>query len=81
VAGTDRELPAGRHRIPAVEGQVEEDLLELRPVRPQAAGRRVWGDAEHDLLADQAPEHRREPAHDFVDVQNLGLEYLAVRRG
>ena len=52
VRSADYELAAGRHGVPAVQCKVQDDLLQLGPVRSQAAGRRIRGDPELDLLAD-----------------------------
>ena len=81
MARADDQLPAGRHRIAAVEGQVEDHLLELSPVGAQAAGRRIECDLELDLLADEASQHRFDPRDDLVHLHDLRLEDLPPAEG
>ncbi|MBM3221259.1 MAG: hypothetical protein FJZ38_21730 [Candidatus Rokubacteria bacterium] len=76
VGRLDRELAAVRHRVARVHRQVEHDLRDLRRVRLDAAEPRRCLDDERDVLADQAPEHRLDPGHRRVEIEDLGREHL-----
>ncbi len=74
--GLNDDAPVVVDRVPGVDGQIHEHLLELAAV--EANRRHVLAEAadDRDPLFDQAPEHRHHCAHDLVQVEQLQLERL-----
>ena len=76
VRGLDGEPPSLRHGVPRVDGQVQDDLLELPRVGPDPAEHGFRRRDEVDVLADQPPEQRLHPSHHDVHVEHPRLEDL-----
>ena len=76
--GFHREAPAVRHGIARVEREVDDDLLELRPVGLHPA--QLGGEAQHELavLAHQPAQHRLHVHQHRVELQHQRLEELAA---
>ena len=72
IGGLEGELAAAGHRVPRVDGQVHEDLLELARVGLHAPERRILDGQELDVLADQPPEHLLHVCDHRIEVQHLG---------
>ena len=82
VVDLDRDRPAVRHRVAGVEREVEHDLVELRRIGFDQAGR--GGRAaprDRDVLADQAPDHRHDAVDRVAQVDDLRVEHLATAEG
>ncbi len=79
VGGGDRELSASRHRVAGVHGEVDEDLLDLSPVRPDAAELRVERLDERHLFAEKPAEHPVHVGDDAVEVSHPWLQHLPAR--
>jgi hypothetical protein len=78
-ARTDRQRAAARHCVAGVDGEIDDDLLELAAVGDDRRQERVGNDADLDLLADQPREHRRQAGDDLVQVERDRLEHLMAR--
>src|SRR5207245_276113 len=76
VRGLDGEPTTLRHRVPGIDGEVQDDLLDLRRVGLDAAEGRVEQGDQLDRLADQRLEHLRHAGHDPVEVEHARLEHL-----
>src|ERR1700730_659808 len=72
----DGELAAERHGVAGVDGEIEEDLLELAGVGFDAAEGIAEAQAEFDVLADQAAEELAHIGDKFVEVEDLWLKDL-----
>ena len=72
----DRETAAGRHRIPGVRGEVDDDLLQLRPIRADRFEIRRQRRDEIDVLADHAAQQDGRVPNERVDVEDGGNEHL-----
>ena len=68
--------PPRGHRVARVDREIEEHLLDLAAVRPNARERRLGLDGELDVLADDAPQHRTDAAHDLTQVEHRRLQHL-----
>jgi hypothetical protein len=75
-----RRPPPG-HRVTCVDDEVEDDLLQLARVGPDAAGLGGQLGDDVDVLADQPPQHRVHPGDDLVQVDDLRLEDLLAAEG
>jgi len=65
-------LPAGRHRVPRIDGEIDDDLFELRHVdldRPQVAPHATRSSL--NLFADQAAQQHGEIAQCVAEMQHL----------
>src|SRR5581483_3305607 len=60
-----------RHRVPRVDGQVEDHLLKLAGVGLDRGQVRGQGELQLDILADHAPQHAVHVLDDGVEVQDL----------
>src|SRR5450759_726231 len=91
-AGHQGQRSTARHGIAAVHHEVHDELIELAWVCLDRAERLVERDAEFDLLAEQAPEHRHHVIYAAVEVyrpesalaaaskrQQLGREFGRAR--
>ena len=81
VCGLDCQLSPAGHRVPRVDRQIEERMLELVGVyqhRPQTAGQHGLG---LDLLAQSAAQEIRHPGDQPVDLERFRVERLAAREG
>jgi hypothetical protein len=79
VPGLDRQHASTRHRIAAVDGEVDDHLLDLAAVGQH---RRRLATAQHadlDVLADQALQHRHDRGDHLVQVEHGWLEHLLPR--
>ena len=81
VGGLDREGAAVGHRVPRVDGQVDERLLDLRHVDPDQAQLRLQHRAEPHVFAQQALEDLLHPADHVVQVQDSRVDDLAPGEG
>jgi len=57
VPGLDGQLAPVRHRIPRVDGKIQQDLLQLSAIGLNASQRVLQDRREFDILSDEAPEH------------------------
>jgi hypothetical protein len=80
VGRFDREQAAAGHRVAGVDGQIDEDLLELHRIDPHPAERLLGDDQEPDVLADQPLQHPPHPGDDVVQVQDLRGDDLPARK-
>ena len=81
VACLDDHRAAARHGILGVDGEVHQDLLDLRTVG--ADGPQVGGPAEADIdvLADRAAQDAAEFPDDGIQVRDLHLQHLFPAEG
>ena len=77
----DGELAAVGHRVPRVDAEVEDDLLDLTGVGEDRSKLLTELDLELDVLADQALEHLAHVGHDVVERELLRLEHLPPAEG
>jgi hypothetical protein len=77
----DGEASPPGHGVAGVDGQVEHDLLELAGIDLDPTQRGEEQGGEHDVLANQAPEHGLHAADYLVDVEHSRLEYLPAAEG
>ena len=76
IPGLYRQTAARRHRIPRVDHEVHQHLLELSGIG--ADGPQVGRKARDELylLADEPAEHRVHPGDERVQVEPGGLQHL-----
>ena len=81
VGGFKHQLAALGHGIAGVDGQVEDDLLDLARVgfHPAQVGAKEGG--QLDVFADQSPQHLLGIRHHRVKVEDLGLHDLLAAEG
>ena len=72
---TVRRPPVG-HRVAGVDDDVHQHLVDLHGVHLDREPVRVEAELELDVLADHAPEHRRELAHELVQVDDTAVGRL-----
>ena len=81
VAGLDRQPSSARHRVPSVDRQVQQDLLDLTRISQDMPEVRSRREGQLDVLADQPGEHPSQVADDLVQVEHPGLQDLPAREG
>ena len=81
VGSVDPQGAAIGHRIAGVDGEVDEDLLEL--ARVDQHGLQVGGEraVQLDVLAERATQQLLDVAYDVVDIDDLGLDDLTPGEG
>ena len=77
VAQRDVQGAAAGHGVAGVDHQVEEDLVQLAGIAPDAAEARLDLPGQPDVLADQAVEHDRHVGEQLRQVDHLRLDLLA----
>ena len=81
VGRLDCELPAARHGVPSVHGQVHDHLLELARVGLHSAQGGVEARHECDVFAQQPAQHVLGVRHNVVEVEDAHLhDLLAAER-
>ena len=81
VSRFDEDLADAGDRIPRIDAQVGQDLVDLGGIhldRPQVRPRLP---VELDILADEPPQHIEQPRHGFAKVQHLGHDGLLAGKG
>ena len=81
AGGGDDQLPAGRHGVAGVDGQVDQDLLDLARVgkhRAQSGGQVV---GQFHVLAQGADEQLLDSFDHVVEVQRARLDDVAAGEG
>ena len=81
VAGRERQPAPVRHRVAGVDGQVEQDLLDLPRVGLDAPGGRIERGRDLDVLADHATQQGLDSGHDGVQIQHARLQDLLAAEG
>src|ERR1700686_972149 len=76
VLGFDGEPGGEEHGVAGVDGEIEEDLLELAGVGFYAAEGIAEAQAEFDVFANQAAQELAHFGDEFVGVEDLGLKGL-----
>lgn len=76
----DHKLPARRHRIPRVDGKVQNRRFEFGRIDLNAP--RVFDQSgpHHYLLAQSVLEEIGHPGNKYVDVKHMGFEGLSPRK-
>jgi hypothetical protein len=69
----------GEHRVAAVDGEVDDDLLELARIRTNRTQGTAVLDLELDGLAEQAAQQGRHFGDDVGELENLGAQGLLPR--
>src|SRR4029078_13274868 len=72
---------AAGHRVPGVDGQVDDDLLHLRGVGADAAEVAAAAGDELHVFADEALEERAHALDDLAEVQDARLQDLLAAEG
>src|SRR5690606_7031677 len=72
------DVPASRHRIACVHGEVQEYLFEPGPIGQELGFAGVQPELESDLLAEEAREDAREVHDDLIDVKEGALDGVAA---
>ena len=81
LAGLHGQPPAVGHRIPGVEREIEQHLLDLASVRADRFDRGSWTQLQDAIFAQSATEHRSKVAHDRIEIDRLGPQDLAPTEG
>src|SRR4029079_9542004 len=76
VPGLDGQLAPVRHRIPRVDGEIQQDLFQLSAIGLYASPRALQDRCQFDILSEEAAEHLLRVADNLVDVENLGRQDL-----
>jgi hypothetical protein len=71
----------GWHRVPGVDRQIHDDLLDLTGVGLDHAGLLRLQNAQLDVLAEQPGEQRLQPDDDFAEIDDLGFQHLLAAEG
>ena len=74
-------MSALRHRVAGVHDQIEQHLLELRPVGVHVAGVSAQIGDHGDVLADQTPQHSRHLEDHGVQINGSALQDLLAAEG
>jgi hypothetical protein len=74
-----RASPFGLHRIAGIDGEVDDDLLELAGIGADRAEIAAMLDDQLDLLAEQALQEARHLGDDVGQLQHLRAERLLAR--
>ena len=67
------------HRVARVDGDIHQDLVDLHRVDLDGEAVGVEAQLELEVLADHAPEQRRELAHEIVQVDDAAVRGLRAR--
>ena len=70
-------VPAGRHRVARVDGEVHQHLLELTRVDAHAPEVGVLHRHQLDVLAQQPAQHTVDVEHEAVEIDDARLDDLA----
>src|SRR5439155_15948334 len=81
VRRLDRQPSAARHRVASVDRQIEDDLLDLSGIRPDAPEALVAADRELDVLPEQPSQKWLDRADHRAQIDDLGLENLLAAEG
>ena len=76
VAGLDRQGPSVGHRVLCIDGEIQDDLLDLARIGVDASQRIRERESEVDVLGDQAAQHSFHTADDRGEVEDFGLQDL-----
>ena len=74
----DRQAPGVRHRLPRVDRQVRQHLLELCGIDFYSVAPAVADDHHVDVVADERAQPRRTAADERAEIDHLRLENLAL---
>ncbi len=75
------QFSASGHRVPRVEGQVEEYLLDLSGIREGSRGASAQGKGKQDILGEYAAKQPLRILNRRVEIQDFRREGLAPREG
>ncbi len=81
VLGLDGKLAAVRHRVAAVDREVDDHLLELAGIGAHRFQVLAVDHVELDVLADQPPQQMREFTQNVGHVEDARLQGLLAREG
>src|ERR1700757_2797046 len=81
VAGFNRQFSALGHRVPGIQDEIDDHLLDLNWVYGDAAERRGESSAKLDVLVDQPGQEPLGFPHDGVEVYNLRIKNLPPAEG
>ena len=76
IGQLDRQAAASGHGVAGIDGEIQENLLDLPGVRLHAAERRGLHDDDLDVLADQAPQHLLRVGDDRAEIEDARLQDL-----
>ena len=77
----DPDRPTGRHRVPRVQHEIQENLFELTRVGPDRTNSRIERQRERRQLSQRTLENRLEARDGRVEIDDLRLENLAPAVG
>src|SRR6187549_2678471 len=78
VVSFEGDRAARRHGVAGIDGQVNQDLLNLNRVGHDGVQVAVGNDAEVNVLSNEPAQHFRSVGENFVQVEQLGLKNLAT---
>ena len=78
VRRLDRDPPTPRHRVPRIDDQIDDDLLQLAGVGVHERELRIELCHELNVLAQKPPEHLLEIAGERVEVEDVRLQHLTA---
>ena len=79
--GVDHQVAAGGHRVPGVQGQVHQQLLDLAGIAGHRRQVRAGPDDQPDVFADRAAQRLLDLADHRVQVEHLRAYDLAAGEG
>ena len=81
IGGADGQGAAIRHGVARVDGEIDDDLLELALIDLDEAEVAAMHDLELDVLADEAAQQMRQIRERVGDVEDARLQGLLAREG
>ncbi len=72
---------AARHRVPGVDGQIEDHLLQLHRVGTNESQVAIGIDRKLDVLSDQSTQHALEAHDDLIQIQRPRHQHLPAAEG
>ena len=81
VGRLESEPASLRHRVPGVDGQIHDDLLDLAGVGLRVPESRAEDGDEGDVFSDQAPEHLAHLRDHGIQVQHHRIQHLLAAEG
>ena len=81
VLGLDRQPSAAWHRIPGVDDEIQQHLLDLARIAERGPEAGVKDDLQLDVLAYQAAQHVLAARHHLIQIEQLGRDDLLACEG
>src|SRR5579872_1889742 len=81
VLGLDNKFSAVWHRVPSLDSQVHDYLLNLSRISLRSPQSLVWHEDKFNVLTDQPSKHLFHFRHYCVQVEHFGLQHLHPAEG